>query len=113
MEYRHPGYPSVKQLKTLMSASKVMFTIFWDASGVLYKEFLTKRLTVNSRQVLSNIAITQATDPQKQTAKKNLSFASQQCKTTLQCTNIGHNRKTDIHSGFTTSLQPRFGTFRL
>ncbi|GFY14829.1 hypothetical protein TNCV_648721 [Trichonephila clavipes] len=31
-----------------MSATKVMLTIFWNASGVLYTEFLTKGLTVNS-----------------------------------------------------------------
>ncbi|GFY27507.1 hypothetical protein TNCV_2071271 [Trichonephila clavipes] len=31
-----------------MSANKVMLTIFWVANGVLYTEFLIKRLTVNS-----------------------------------------------------------------
>ncbi|GFU51944.1 hypothetical protein TNCV_3734491 [Trichonephila clavipes] len=33
-----------------MSATKVMLTIFWDASGVLYTEFLTKGLTVVSNR---------------------------------------------------------------
>ncbi|GFY27488.1 hypothetical protein TNCV_2071081 [Trichonephila clavipes] len=31
-----------------MSTNKVMLTIFWVASGLLYTEFLTKGLTVNS-----------------------------------------------------------------
>ncbi|GFT66504.1 mariner Mos1 transposase [Trichonephila clavipes] len=42
---------NVKKFKTLMSATKVRLTIFWDASGVFYTEFLTKGLTVNSNTV--------------------------------------------------------------
>jgi histone-lysine N-methyltransferase SETMAR len=48
MEYCHLGSPSVKKYKTLPSVKKVKLTTFWDARGVLYTEFLTKRLTVNS-----------------------------------------------------------------
>ncbi|GFV87041.1 hypothetical protein TNCV_5112591 [Trichonephila clavipes] len=33
MEYLHPRTPSVKKFKTLMSTTKVMLDIFWDASG--------------------------------------------------------------------------------
>ena len=42
MEYRDPGSLSVKKFRTVPLAKKVMFTIFWDARGVLYTEFLTK-----------------------------------------------------------------------
>ena len=48
MEYRHPGSRSVKKFKTVPSAKKIMLTIFWDARGVLYTEFLAKGSTVNS-----------------------------------------------------------------
>ncbi|GFX08027.1 hypothetical protein TNCV_1237081 [Trichonephila clavipes] len=88
-----------------------MFTIFWDASGVLYKEFLTKELTVNSdREVLCNIMITQPTHLQNLTEKKRLSFASRQCKTMLQYTNTERDEKTEIRSGSTTFLQPDLAT---
>jgi len=48
MEYRHPGSPRVNKFRTVPSTQKVMLTIFWDARGVLYTEFLTKGSTVNS-----------------------------------------------------------------
>ena len=48
MEYCHPGSLSVKKFKTVPSAKKVMLTIFWNARGMLYMEFLTKGSTVNS-----------------------------------------------------------------
>jgi hypothetical protein len=48
MEYHHPGSPSIKKFKTVPPAKKVMLTIFWNARGVLYMEFLTKGSTVNS-----------------------------------------------------------------
>jgi hypothetical protein len=42
MEYHHPGSLSVKKFKPVPSAKKVMLTIFLDARGILYMEFLTK-----------------------------------------------------------------------
>ncbi|GFX72344.1 hypothetical protein TNCV_1252981 [Trichonephila clavipes] len=57
--------------------------------------------------------ITQETQSQNHIEKKRLSFASRQCKTSLQCTNTGSHGKTEIHSGATTFLQSRFGTVAL
>ncbi|GFV91616.1 hypothetical protein TNCV_4761811 [Trichonephila clavipes] len=48
MEFCHPSSPSVKKFKTLMSATKVMRTILWEASGVLCTEYLTKGMTMSS-----------------------------------------------------------------
>ncbi|GFW76372.1 hypothetical protein TNCV_1581511 [Trichonephila clavipes] len=115
MEYRHPGSPSVKKFKTLTSAAKVGLTIFWDASGVLYTEFLTKELTVNSDRYCA------ALRSLKHCIRKIRPEKSFFCITTTQahdatqhsCTNTGLHGKTEIHSGFTASLQPRFGTARL
>ena len=60
-----------------------------------------------------NLKITPAPHPQNQVRKKHVSFASRQCKATLQCTNSGRHDKPEIHSRSTPSLQPRFGTVRL
>jgi len=59
------------------------------------------------------LTITQATHPQNQARKKQVSFASRQRKATLQSTNSGRHDKPENHSGSTSSLQPRFGTVRL
>ncbi|GFU18007.1 hypothetical protein TNCV_3393631 [Trichonephila clavipes] len=77
MKYHHPGFPSVKKSKTLMSATKV--TIFWNASGVLYTEILTEGVTVNSDR-----DTVQYYDHSSKTGKKRLSVSSLQCKTALQ-----------------------------
>jgi len=70
------------------------------------------RIDSEFRQVLCNLTITQATHPQDQARKKHISFASRQCKATLQCTNSRRHDKPEIHNCSTPSLQPRFGTVR-
>jgi len=55
MEYHHPGSPSVKKFKIVPSAKKLMLTIFWDARGVLYMEFLTKGSTLNSNSYCATL----------------------------------------------------------
>ncbi|GFU65308.1 uncharacterized protein TNCV_315171 [Trichonephila clavipes] len=47
IKYRHLCSSSVKNFKTLKSTAKVILTIFWDTSGLLYMEFLTKEFTVS------------------------------------------------------------------
>ena len=48
MQWRHPGSPKPKKVKTTFSAGKVMATIFWDSKGVLYVDFLTEHCTINT-----------------------------------------------------------------
>ncbi|GFT46663.1 hypothetical protein TNCV_3184721 [Trichonephila clavipes] len=55
MKYRHSGFLSVKKYKPLMSAAKSMLTIFWDASGVPYTDFLTKGFAVNSNRYCATL----------------------------------------------------------
>ena len=41
------GEPAPKKAKTVASASKVMATIFWDARGIIFIDYLQKGKTVN------------------------------------------------------------------
>ncbi|GFV71685.1 hypothetical protein TNCV_3534741 [Trichonephila clavipes] len=112
MEYRHPGSPSIKKFKTLMPASKIMLTIFLDASGIFYAEFLTKGLTMNSNRYCAALRSLKQRI-RRIIPERNVFFASRHCKTVLQCTNTRRHGKTEIHSGSITILQPRFGTVGL
>ncbi|GFV50466.1 hypothetical protein TNCV_1861471 [Trichonephila clavipes] len=100
MEYRHLGSPSVKKYKTLMPAANFMLPMFWNASGVLNMEFLTKGVTVNSDRYCCKITITQAKHSQNQTGKKRL-FLLHHDNAPIQ---------DSVHSGSINSSQPRFGT---
>ncbi|GFW86506.1 hypothetical protein TNCV_4332901 [Trichonephila clavipes] len=90
-----------------MSATKVILSIFWDASGVFYTGFLTKGLTVNSDRYCAKLR-----SLKQRIHRIRPDFASRQCMTALQCTDTGRLGKTEIHSGSTTFLQSRFGTVR-
>jgi hypothetical protein len=76
MEYRHPGSPSVKKFKTVPSTKKVMLTIFWGSKGRALHGVSDYRIDGEFRKVLCNLTVTQATHPQNQGGKKNVSFAS-------------------------------------
>ncbi|GFT91279.1 hypothetical protein TNCV_2168681 [Trichonephila clavipes] len=87
-----------------------MLTIFWDASGVLYTKFLIKGLTMHSNRYCATLRSLKQRIHRIRPERNIFSFASRQCKTSLQCTNTECQKKTEIPSGFTTSLQPIFDT---
>ncbi|XKL66254.1 hypothetical protein PGB90_009674 [Kerria lacca] len=49
MEWKHKDSPRTKKAKTIISARKVMLTVFFDHEGVVYSEFAPKGSTVNSK----------------------------------------------------------------
>jgi hypothetical protein len=91
-----------------------MLSIFWDARGVLYTEFLTKGSTVNSDRYYATIrSLKQRFRSRIRTerntfllhhdnARPHCSARTQEAITSLKFT-----------KGSTPSLQPRFGTVRL
>jgi len=48
MVWKHPGSPTIKNLKTSTSSGKLMVTVFWDMHGVLLLHFSPPNETVNS-----------------------------------------------------------------
>ena len=41
-----PGSPRPKKFRTQPSAGKVMATVFWDAHGIIMRDFLAKKSTI-------------------------------------------------------------------
>ena len=39
MEYRHTSFPCPKKFKTMLSAGKILLTVFWDSQRVYMTEF--------------------------------------------------------------------------
>lgn len=47
-QWKKPGEPTPKKAKTILSAGKVMASVFWDAKGVIMVDYLPKGVTINS-----------------------------------------------------------------
>ena len=45
-QWTSPGERSPKKAKTVLSAGKVMATVFWNSQGVIYLDYLEKGKTV-------------------------------------------------------------------
>lgn len=43
------GEPTPKKAKTILSANKVMATVFWDAKGIIYIDYLEKGKTITGQ----------------------------------------------------------------
>ena len=55
MEYRHTSSPRPKKFKTMLSAGKILLTVFWDSQRVYMTEFLEAGKTVNSARYIETI----------------------------------------------------------
>jgi len=55
MEWRHVNSPSKNKFKTLLSAGKVMCTVFWDRKWVILLDFLEPGQTINSDRYISTL----------------------------------------------------------
>jgi hypothetical protein len=55
MQYRHTSSPCLKKFKTVLSAGKILLTVFWDSQRVYVTEFLEAGNTVNSARYIETI----------------------------------------------------------
>lgn len=44
-----PGEPTLKKVKTILSANKVIAIVFWDAKGVIFIDYLEKGETITAQ----------------------------------------------------------------
>ena len=51
IQWISPGERAPKKAKTVLSAGKVMATVFWDSQGVIYIDYLEKGKTVTASTV--------------------------------------------------------------
>ncbi|GFT98876.1 histone-lysine N-methyltransferase SETMAR [Trichonephila clavipes] len=47
-QWKHPSSPRAKKFKQILSAGKIMASIFWDRKGVLLCEFMPRGTTINA-----------------------------------------------------------------
>lgn len=47
-QWKHPSSPRAKKFKQILSAGKIMATVFWDRKGVLLCEFMPRGTTINA-----------------------------------------------------------------
>lgn len=47
MQWKHPSSPPPKKAKVVSSAGKVMASVFWDAKGIVFIDYLQKGRTIN------------------------------------------------------------------
>ena len=47
MQWKHPSSPFPKKAKVVLSAEKVAASVFWDAKGIVFIDYLQKRRTIN------------------------------------------------------------------
>ncbi|GFU20376.1 mariner Mos1 transposase [Trichonephila clavipes] len=47
-QWKHPSSPKAKKFKQILSAGKIMASIFWDRKGVLLCEFMPRGTTINA-----------------------------------------------------------------
>jgi len=55
MQYRHTSSHHPKKFKTVLSAGKILLTVFWDSQRVYMTEFLEAGNTVNSVRYIETI----------------------------------------------------------
>jgi hypothetical protein len=48
MQWRYTAFPKTRKFKQMLSARKIMCTVFWDRHGVLLIDFMTQGTTINT-----------------------------------------------------------------
>lgn len=69
MQWKHASSPAPKKFRVQASAGKVMATVFWDAEGVLYIDYLQRGTTITGQYYANLIAKVREAIKQKRRGK--------------------------------------------
>ena len=79
-EWTAAGESCPKQPKTQTSAGKVLATVFWDAQGILFIDYLEKGSTINSKYYIALLVCLKAGITKKwPQIKKKSALSPRQC----------------------------------
>jgi histone-lysine N-methyltransferase SETMAR len=84
-------FSECKGIQNCYISKKVILTIFWDARGVLYTEFLTKGSTVNSIRYCATLqSLKQGLKQTQDNTRPHCSAQTQDAMTSLKFTVVPH-----------------------
>ncbi|GFU76148.1 mariner Mos1 transposase [Trichonephila clavipes] len=75
-QWKHPSSPRAKKFKQILSAGKIMASIFWDRRGVLLCEFMPRGTTINADRYCETLnKLRRNSEQEKRNADKRSAFS--------------------------------------
>jgi len=111
-QWTEAGCSVPKKTRSVPSAGKVMASVFWDAEGILFIDYLEKGKTI-TREYYSNLLTgldIKIRDKRPGLQKKKNHLSSEQCTCPQKCFGNGKIRGSALRIVGTSTLFPRFGS---
>jgi len=114
-QWTEAGCSAPKKTRSVPSAGKVMASVFWDAEGILFIDYLEKGKTITG-EYYSNLLIRLGKkfhEKRPSLQKKKNRLSSGQCTRPQKCFGNGKIKGSALWIVGTSTLFPRFGSLWL